>query len=202
MIPWMPYPPAPPSYNNRSQTHVANPSHGQSDHQPPLQPTGFIQGQHGMLIPVYQPDALQQYMSNTEQSPSNSRYQGPTHPPHPSLWSQPSQYPIVHYPMSIPPMGQSPANPQLCTQRAWMPGPAAQDMPSQNAPMYHHGPLLLPPSASLTSMPSFNGAYPVNLPANVRQNMHRNAAVASPRRFTRRDQAHAHPFASQRTENR
>lgn len=194
----MSYPPAPPPYGNQSQTHIANPSQGQSDHQPPLQPTGFIQGQHGMLIPVYQPDALQQYMSNTDQSPSASSHQGPTHPPQQSPWSQPPQYPFVPYPMSVPPMGPSPSNPQLYPQRAWMPGPTPQDA-SQSAPVYHHGPLLLPPSASLTSMPSFNGAYPVSLPTNLRQSMHRNAAGVSPRRFNRRDQVHAHPFANQRT---
>ena len=198
MIPYMPYPPAPPSYGNQHQAHIANASQGQSD-QPPLQPTGFIQGQHGMLIPVYQPDALQQYMSNTEQSPSASNHQAPTQPPHPSLWSQPPQYPFVPYPMSVPPIGPSPSNSQLFQQRAWMPGPAAQDASPQGAPMYHHGPLLLPPAASLTSMPSFNGAYPINLPTNVRQHMHRNAPTgASPRRFNRRDQAHAHSFANQR----
>ena len=33
--------------------------------QPPLHATGFIQGEHGTLIPVYQPDALDEYMNGS-----------------------------------------------------------------------------------------------------------------------------------------
>ncbi|EPQ60378.1 hypothetical protein GLOTRDRAFT_124137 [Gloeophyllum trabeum ATCC 11539] len=44
--------------------------------QPPLRPTGFVQNEHGMLVPVYQPEALGQYMSNGPNPslpPSNSK---------------------------------------------------------------------------------------------------------------------------------
>ncbi|KAF8433581.1 hypothetical protein L210DRAFT_975593 [Boletus edulis BED1] len=43
--------------------------------QAPLIPTGFIQGDHGMLVPVYPPDALNQYMTGNQdqgQVPTNS----------------------------------------------------------------------------------------------------------------------------------
>lgn len=45
---------------------------------PPLRATGFIQGEHGALIPVYQPDALDQYMTSTAttgQAPSQDQAQ-------------------------------------------------------------------------------------------------------------------------------
>ena len=38
------------------------PSPGKNQPQPPLYPTGFIQGEHGTLIPVYHPQALNEYM--------------------------------------------------------------------------------------------------------------------------------------------
>lgn len=47
--------------------------------QPPLQPTGFIQGEHGSLIPLYQPDALQEYMNVNGLSPI--QHQGQPHVP-------------------------------------------------------------------------------------------------------------------------
>ncbi|KZT74988.1 hypothetical protein DAEQUDRAFT_807262 [Daedalea quercina L-15889] len=193
MVPYMPYPPVPP-YGDQTQTHSAQLNHSHPDHQPPLRPTGFIQGQHGMLIPVYQPEALQQYMSNTEQAPSPSHAQVPAHPPHPPTWPQPSQYPFVPYPMPMPPTGLSPSQPPPYSQKAWMPGPASQDTPPHGAPFYHQGPLLLPPSASLSSMSSFNGTYPTPFPAPLRH-MHRNTGNLSPRRFHRRD-VQANPLRS------
>lgn len=42
-----------------------NDGHGShSETQPPLRPTGFIQNEHGALIPVYQREALDQYMAS------------------------------------------------------------------------------------------------------------------------------------------
>lgn len=42
-----------------------------SDARAPLMPTGFIQGEHGALIPLYQPDALDRYMSGGAAPPQS-----------------------------------------------------------------------------------------------------------------------------------
>ena len=46
------------------------PHHQQPSAQAPLVPTGFIQGEQGTLIPVYQPEALDQYMTSGTQTPA------------------------------------------------------------------------------------------------------------------------------------
>ncbi|KZT02481.1 uncharacterized protein LAESUDRAFT_752188 [Laetiporus sulphureus 93-53] len=70
----------------------------QAPSQPPLRPTGFIQGEHGMLIPVYQPEALHQYMSNTDKSQvPSAMMQAPTQPA--SMWPH---YPhLSMYPYAV-----------------------------------------------------------------------------------------------------
>ena len=74
--------------------------------QPPLRATGFIQNEHGALIPVYQRDALHQYMANAHGRPSpimpsrSPPHPAPIpsvgnawlHPPH--LAAYPGPYPI------------------------------------------------------------------------------------------------------------
>ncbi|KAJ7651730.1 hypothetical protein DFH06DRAFT_552250 [Mycena polygramma] len=40
--------------------------------QAPLQPTGFIQNEQGTLIPVYQPEALDQYMASNQPAPGTT----------------------------------------------------------------------------------------------------------------------------------
>ncbi|KAL1748988.1 hypothetical protein HDZ31DRAFT_79329 [Schizophyllum fasciatum] len=62
--------------------------------QAPLAPTGFVQDGQGTLIPVYHPEALDQYMSN---HPPGSR-QLPFHPASSQPW----------YPHVVPHGGQSP----------------------------------------------------------------------------------------------
>ncbi|KZT30864.1 hypothetical protein NEOLEDRAFT_1174229 [Neolentinus lepideus HHB14362 ss-1] len=62
--------------------------------QPPLRPTGFVQNEHGMLVPVYQPEALGQYMSNGRDS-------------NPSLATSTSsdgQATALHWPQPTPPV--------------------------------------------------------------------------------------------------
>lgn len=75
----MPYPP---SLGHSSDSGQTTPSHlGVANNptllhaQAPLIPTGFIQGDQGMLVPVYPPDALNQYMAGNQdqaQAPTNS----------------------------------------------------------------------------------------------------------------------------------
>lgn len=75
----MPYPP---SLGHGSDSGQATAGHlGVTNNptllhtQAPLIPTGFIQGDQGMLVPVYPPDALNQYMAGSQdqaQAPTNS----------------------------------------------------------------------------------------------------------------------------------
>ncbi|KAF7303262.1 RNA binding protein [Mycena kentingensis (nom. inval.)] len=69
--------------------------------QAPLQPTGFMQSNLGTLIPVYPPDALDQYMatnhhaqatSTPPQQPAQQQQQQSAPPPHPSTAHGPPAY--------------------------------------------------------------------------------------------------------------
>ncbi|KAL5519269.1 hypothetical protein ACEPAH_952 [Sanghuangporus vaninii] len=66
-IPFTPYPyiVVPPANTDvsRSATVTSSQPTTPVKSQPPLHPTGFIQGEHGVLIPMYQPEALSDYMS-------------------------------------------------------------------------------------------------------------------------------------------
>ncbi|KIJ66334.1 hypothetical protein HYDPIDRAFT_26694 [Hydnomerulius pinastri MD-312] len=53
----------------RAESHGAVNNATNPHTQAPLMPTGFIQGDQGMLVPVYPPDALNQYMSGTQDTP-------------------------------------------------------------------------------------------------------------------------------------
>lgn len=88
--------------------------------QPPLLPTGFIQGEQGTLVPVYQAEALERYMSGTRQeatsvasptdsstpTPTTSAVQPPQYAQMPLQYAPPShaaswgatahQYPLAH----------------------------------------------------------------------------------------------------------
>lgn len=76
--------------------------------QPPLHATGFIQGEHGTLIPVYQPDALSEYMSGT--SPTTQQARGtlaattsPTSTNSPNLGRSPPGLVAPYWPQGYPP---------------------------------------------------------------------------------------------------
>ncbi|KAL1737600.1 hypothetical protein EV714DRAFT_266399 [Schizophyllum commune] len=71
--------------------------------QAPLAPTGFVQDGQGTLIPVYQPEALDQYMSS---HPPGAR-QIPFHPNSSQSW----------YPHIVPHGGQSPHAPATAAGR-------------------------------------------------------------------------------------
>ncbi|TFK56697.1 hypothetical protein OE88DRAFT_1730160 [Heliocybe sulcata] len=60
--------------------------------QPPLRPTGFVQNEHGMLVPVYQPEALGQYMTSSRDSSTSltASTSSDGQPVVPS-WPQPTQ---------------------------------------------------------------------------------------------------------------
>jgi hypothetical protein len=88
----------------------------QQNGQAPLVPTGFIQGEQGTLIPVYQPEALDQYMTSGSHQP-------PALAPQPQAqnlpaWRQYPQAPTFPF-IPIPQMaGQMPAQPGNV---GWMP---------------------------------------------------------------------------------
>lgn len=92
--PFVPYP----AYSTLQQ-----PSHQQGNGQAPLVPTGFIQGEQGILIPLYQPEALDQYNTTGNQQTPTPTWQPSAQ--HPTAWRQYPQVPTYHY---IP--GQPPAH--------------------------------------------------------------------------------------------
>lgn len=148
--------------------------------QPPLRPTGFIQGQHGTLIPIYHPEALDQYMANsqhTQTPPTLTQSQNAVQSP--SAWNSYTQNPIYPYPMPMPPMMTS-----FPQQRGWMPnaGPSF-GFPAAQHPMMHHGPTPygLPASSSgtMSSTVSSRHSYPAV--------HHGRRSTPPPKRFGRRE---------------
>lgn len=81
--PFIPYP-----YPARTPVREPGQGHTPVPTQAPLIPTGFIHGDQGILVPVYPPDALNQYMSgaqgeqastSTEATPASVPAQPPNH---------------------------------------------------------------------------------------------------------------------------
>ncbi|KAF7347648.1 RNA binding protein [Mycena venus] len=112
--------------------------------QAPLQPTGFIQNEQGTLIPVYQPEALDQYMASNQAAPGAT----PTTQPQngAATWQQfppPSHaFPnAIHPMMGIPPRA-FPPQAQPSVNGGWVPGqfppppavPPSHAVPPPNAP--------------------------------------------------------------------
>ena len=65
-VPFAPYPYMVVPQTEAARSATTNPqSTNPVKNQPPLHATGFIQGEHGTLIPVYQPDALDEYMNGS-----------------------------------------------------------------------------------------------------------------------------------------
>ncbi|KAF7979394.1 hypothetical protein HWV62_42496 [Athelia sp. TMB] len=123
--PGYPMPPQQPfvSYSPYPQGPCPSPS----DARAPLVPTGFIQGENGALIPVYQPDALDRYMTGgadqpqpvppVPQAPAHTHTGAP-----PTAWRafpQGGAYPYI-------PASQMPAPPQ---HGGWAPNQAPYILP-------------------------------------------------------------------------
>ncbi|KAI0824992.1 hypothetical protein BC628DRAFT_274704 [Trametes gibbosa] len=121
----------------------------QTQAQPPLRPTGFIQNEQGTLIPVYQRDALDQYMASTHanQAAPSAVSQAPHNVAIPTnnlaAWPVPS-YPIYPAPYSVmgqpttpapyPVVGQPASNLQHTQGGCWFPaGPSYAAVPHTNA---------------------------------------------------------------------
>ncbi|GBE77675.1 predicted protein [Sparassis crispa] len=190
MVPYAPYPTVAPG-NDQIQVP-------QSNMQPPLRPTGFIQGEHGTLIPVYQPEALDQYMSNTQHTQSPP--QGPTQGQPPLAWPHYPQVPMYPYAVQSQPMAPSSSQQtQLAQQRGWIPSPAPFIYPAPHQPQGHGLPVpyILPPgsSGSLSSSSSFRGSY-TGATQNIHQFAHRSTPPPKP--FNRREQHHNPGFNGNR----
>ncbi|KAG2156676.1 uncharacterized protein EDB93DRAFT_926724 [Suillus bovinus] len=121
--PFIPYPyPArtPVREQGQGQTPVAA--------QAPLIPTGFIHGDQGILVPVYPPDALNQYMSGAQGEQASTSTEAalasvPNQPP--NNW-KPYPTPAFGPGMSVPPGIQHP-NPgpfPIMSPNGWMPNHA------------------------------------------------------------------------------
>lgn len=107
------------SSHSSSSSQPSTPARGQ----PPLHATGFIQGEHGTLIPVYQQEALNEYMSGSSprvpmhpQGPLPMQFQGaqsqgtvtaaPTwhsYAPNPQFYAYAMPQPVSIVPSSSPP---------------------------------------------------------------------------------------------------
>lgn len=151
--------------------------------QPPLLPTGFIQGEQGTLIAVYHPDALDQYMSGTQQGA-----QPPTqhHPQNPPAWSN---YPHHPYPFNLPMphvMGGPPhqlqsnnGQAQLSANVGWAPGSSPLELPGSQ----HQQPNIAPGSFA----PTFNRQPGTTFRGNY-ETGGGQANTPPPKRQHRRDQ--------------
>lgn len=136
--------------------------------QPPLRATGFIRNEQGALVPVYQREALDEYMANAHgRQPSHvSSGVPPQHAPHVAAinptWHQPSfaMYPGA-YPLGMAPMnGAAPSLPPATQQRFWMPGQAPYGVPAYTPPgqLAMSAPLA-PGATSTVPMTAYGGSH-------------------------------------------
>ncbi|TBU34773.1 hypothetical protein BD311DRAFT_649535 [Dichomitus squalens] len=118
----------------------------QSVSQPPLRATGFIQNEHGTLIPVYQREALDQYMASAFGGQGPPSQQIPPHPVTPfapsggTPWHQGPALPVHPggYPVGFPRVTQPPSGPPG-QHRFWMPCPVPYGgtaLPAPNLPPF------------------------------------------------------------------
>lgn len=132
-----------------------SPLHASPQHttQPPLRPTGFMQGEQG-LIPVYQPDALNRYMSTGNRQTDTPPIHQPTHPQH-AMWHQYPQMPM--YPYMYPTSSLIPSSSHqlpmsagaVSGQGSWTPIATPVSYGSYQAP-YHPSPQPHIPASSST----------------------------------------------------
>ncbi|KAJ7040393.1 hypothetical protein C8F04DRAFT_255421 [Mycena alexandri] len=88
--------------------------------QAPLQPTGFIQNEQGTLIPVYQPEALDQYMASNQATPATTPATQPQNGT--AAWQQypPPPFPHPIHPMTGMPPRAFPVQPQASVNGNWV----------------------------------------------------------------------------------
>ncbi|KAJ7109996.1 hypothetical protein C8R44DRAFT_884008 [Mycena epipterygia] len=137
-----------PAYPARANVDQTSPR-GQA----PLQPTGFIQNEQGTLIPVYQPEALDQYMASNQAAPTTTPPAQPLNgtstwqpypPPPPHAFPNPSHPMMGIPPRAFPPQSQTGGN------VSWVPG--------QFPPPQLHSHVTQPPNAP-NHPTNFRGGY-------------------------------------------
>ncbi|KAJ7103313.1 hypothetical protein B0H15DRAFT_206570 [Mycena belliarum] len=122
--------------------------------QAPLQPTGFIQNEQGTLIPVYQPEALDQYMASNQTASATTP---PAPPPNgTAAWPQYPPVPAHAFPNPVHPMmGMPPRAFPLQTQANMNVGWAPGQFPPHPPPHSHGTPHPIVPSHPA----NFRGGY-------------------------------------------
>ncbi|KAH8099297.1 hypothetical protein BXZ70DRAFT_291551 [Cristinia sonorae] len=154
--------------------------------QPPLRPTGFMQGEQGTLIPLYQPDALNRYMSTNRQADTP-----PVLPPpsgqHSMMWAQYPQ--MTMHPYGYPPPTMMPAAPQPTSNgpNSW--SHTQVPMPYGSYPGQQHPPSQPPLPSSASSLSnsttsSYRHSAP-GAPSHLSQQVVHQPSNA--RRYQRRD---------------
>lgn len=173
--------------------------------QPPLRPTGFIQNEHGTLIPVYQREALDEYMANAHgrqpsppaairAPPQPAPRPGSAHrPPDGVIWQPPplAMYPGP-YPVQVQSVGSMPIPPgHLPTPhhpRFWMPGAVPYGMPGFH-PQNHHA---LPGPVMHVAPSPVNSQHETHIPASHGQSHVMQRTRQPPAQGNRRGHPHAH----------
>ena len=125
---------------------AANMESQQLNSRAPLAPTGFIQNEHGTLIAVYQPEALDRYMAGSNRVP-------PAVPQHPIQANWPSFPPSHSYPFpAVPPPLSSRPIPSS-SDIGWSANPGFASLQGP-----HHIPPHLNPPGPIPAV-GFRGAY-------------------------------------------
>ena len=190
---------AQPSVANREQSPQHS-TYPQSSTQPPLRPTGFMQGEQGTLIPMYQPDALNRYMSAGTRQSDTPPIQNPSQQ-HAAVWPQYPQipmHPYIYHPSSmVPPTSHHLAMPTGTSSQgtAWTPGPTPVPYgthPTQyQAPPQSHGP---PPTAAPppAATPTFRHSVAGTGSLPPQQYPFRQMPGTPSRRYQRRELQYGH----------
>lgn len=145
--------------------------------QAPLVPTGFIQGDQGMLVPVYPPDALNQYMAGNQEQGQAPTNPGSAEGQPPVTWRPYPPPPIcpptvIFHPYINPP--PAPPPPHHLGTHTWMPGhPWHRVAPQPGNPQG-------PPGRRITSAPA-GGQASIPMASNFER------SSVPPRRQYRRD---------------
>ncbi|KAG6817739.1 hypothetical protein H0H87_004530 [Tephrocybe sp. NHM501043] len=102
----------------RTPTAEPTPSQQHLNTRAPLAPTGFIQNEQGTLIAVYQPEALDQYMSGGQVAPPALPQQSVASIPSWAPYNPPTAYPPAGPPSAVTmPLRQTPST----TNITWIP---------------------------------------------------------------------------------
>ncbi|KAI0651992.1 hypothetical protein C8Q79DRAFT_71332 [Trametes meyenii] len=172
----------------------AHPTLPQNGTQPPLQATGFIQNDQGTLIPVYQRDALDQYMANVRGGQANSTAMSlpsgtPTAVTATATWPNPptpayhTSYPIGFTPAPTHPPGfRPPVQPGYWFSGGPTYGPSSFPHPHAASVVSHPPPSAGPAPGQVNRYaptPSYGPNQPPPFPRAVYPSI--------PRRFNRND---------------